>query len=71
MKFNVIELLGNAHTQLMYAYMNGLIDYENFDLISDKILESQKLYRHSFDYDKLTKLLTIKNRKEVNNEKDQ
>lgn len=70
MKFNVIELLGNAHTKLMHAYMNELIDYDSFNEISDMIIQAQKKFRHNFEYDKLNEILTIKNRKEVYNETD-
>lgn len=70
MKFNVIELLGNAHTTLVNAYNNDLIDFDNFNQISNLILESQKKYRHSFDYDRLNTIITNKNRKEVKNEEN-
>lgn len=63
--FNVVELLGKAHSKLVKAYENDLIDFENFDYISDCIIEAQKAYVANFDYNKQNEVLTFKDRKEV------
>nr|QJB20203.1 MAG: hypothetical protein [Microvirus sp.] len=55
-KIKVIENLSKANEQLVKAFNLGLLEFDIFDEISNKILDAMKMHNNNFKYEKETEL---------------